>query len=88
MNRIQLDLVDMTGFVEGLHEAFSNLAAESQQALGGSPMKWEYVGNTSRASIPAYICNVADHASKVMLQKSAKAIHFWTKDQNRWLFVC
>ena len=65
MNRIQLDLVDMTGFVDGLHEAFSNLAAESQQALGGSPMKWEYVGNTSRASIPAYICNVADHASKV-----------------------
>jgi len=64
LNRIQLDLVDMTGFVEGLNDAFTSLSSESQKKLVTMPKEWD-ASNIPKDSIPAYICNIGDHASKV-----------------------
>ena len=64
LNRIQMDLVEMKAFRGGLHEAFQDLSKESQTNLGGME-KSDFVSLVPENAVPSYICNIADHASKV-----------------------
>ena len=64
LNRIQMDLVDMSTFTHGLHDAFQELSGESQNNVG-DPQKWCDVSKIPKDAVPSYICNIADHASKV-----------------------
>lgn len=65
LHRLQMDLVDMQRFKTGLYESFQDLSVKSKNELG-DPVSWQYVGKEiPENSIPAYILNIADHASKV-----------------------
>ena len=64
LNRIQMDLVDMSGFTLGLHDSFQHLSENSQKKVGNIE-EWCYVPKVPKEAVPSYICNIADHASKV-----------------------
>lgn len=64
LNRIQMDLVEMKAFQGGLHEAFQDISKKSKQSLKEIG-NCDYVSLVPENALPSYICNIADHASKV-----------------------
>ena len=65
LNRIQMDLVEMKAFSGGLHEAFQDLSKDSQKNLSNIGKSHDFVSLMTEDAVPSYICNIADHASKV-----------------------